>query len=179
MLSSGKGRLPSKVIFRQRLSSVKGSLPSKVVFCQTSSSIKGCLLSKVVFCQRLSSVKGCLLSKVVFCRRSSSVKGSLSSKVVYHQKSSSVRPRLVCLPPFWSIKVDRSTHNITIERWSPFLDLGSVSWPQGVAGGEQVPTVQLGWYFSHPFLFPPLSMFPIHGVLGSKMYFVKVVRSAQ
>merc|ERR1712208_208507 len=46
-----KGRLPSKVAFRQRSSSVKGRLPSKVVFRQ------GRLPSKVVFHQRSSSVK--------------------------------------------------------------------------------------------------------------------------
>ena len=67
-----KGRLPSKVVFRQRSSSVKGRLPSKVVFRQRSSSIKGRLPSKVVFRQRLSSIKGRLPSKGFFHRRLSS-----------------------------------------------------------------------------------------------------------
>ena len=49
-----KGRLPPKVVFRQRSSSNKGRLPSKVVFRQRSSSVKGCLPLKVVFRQRSS-----------------------------------------------------------------------------------------------------------------------------
>ena len=63
-LSSVKGRLPSKIVFRQRFSSVK------VVFCQRSSSIKARLPSKLVFCQSSSSVKGCLPLKVVSLQRS-------------------------------------------------------------------------------------------------------------
>ena len=43
--SSIKGRLPSKVVFRQRPSYIKGSLPSKVVFRQRLSSVKGHLPS--------------------------------------------------------------------------------------------------------------------------------------
>ena len=87
------GRLPSKVIFRQRSSSVKCRLPSNVVFHQMSSSrsssIKGCFLSKIVFRQRSSSIKGCLPSKVIFHRRSSSIEGRLPSKVVFHWRWSS------------------------------------------------------------------------------------------
>ena len=41
MSSSVKGRLPSKVVFCQRLSSVKSCLPSKVVFHRRSSSSFG------------------------------------------------------------------------------------------------------------------------------------------
>ena len=78
-----KGRLSSKVHFRQRSSPVKGHLLSKVVLCQRSLSIKGRLPSKVVFCQRSSSVKGHLPWKVVFGQRSSSIKGCCPSKVVF------------------------------------------------------------------------------------------------
>ena len=42
--ASPKLRLPSKVVFRQRLSSIKGRLPSKVVLHQMLSSIEGRLL---------------------------------------------------------------------------------------------------------------------------------------
>ena len=41
-------RLPSKIVFHQRVSSIKGRLPLKVVFLQRSSSIKGRLPSRVV-----------------------------------------------------------------------------------------------------------------------------------
>ena len=102
------GRLPSKVVLRQRSSSVRGHLPSKVVFCWRSFSVKGRLLSKVVFRQRSYSIEGrhpllgyfhfcpapcafqqCasrLLSKVAFRQRASSVKSRLLSKVVFCQK---------------------------------------------------------------------------------------------
>ena len=64
--SSVKYCLPSKV------SSIKGRLPSKVIFRQRLSSIKGRLLSKFVFHRRGPP------SKIVFHQRSSSSFGSFS-----------------------------------------------------------------------------------------------------
>ena len=49
---STKGRLPSKVVFRQRLSSVKGCLPSKVIFHQRSSSVKSHLSINKGWCKK-------------------------------------------------------------------------------------------------------------------------------
>ena len=69
-------------------------LPSKIVFHQRVSSIKGCLALKVVFHQRLSSIKGRLPSKVIFHWRASSIKGRLPSKVVIHQGSSYIEGSL-------------------------------------------------------------------------------------
>ena len=88
-MSTIKGCLPSKVVFRQRSTSVKVHLPLKVVFRQRSSSVEGLLPSKVVFCQRSPFVKGCLPLKVVLRQMSSSIKGRLPSKFVFCQWSSS------------------------------------------------------------------------------------------
>ena len=87
-------RLPSKVVFHQRMSSIKDCLPSKVVFHQWSSSNEGYLSSKVVFHHRSTSIEGRLPSNVVFHQRSSSIEGRLSSKVVFHHRSSSIKGHL-------------------------------------------------------------------------------------
>ena len=91
-----KGRLPSEVIFHQRLSSIKGCLPSMAISYQRSSSIKGRLPSKVVIRVRSSSIKGCFLiikghlpSKAFLHQRLFTIKGRLPSKVVFRQRSSS------------------------------------------------------------------------------------------
>ena len=85
-------RRRSEGVLHQRLSSmktssVKGRLPSKVVFRQGSSSVKGYLQSKVVSYPRLSFDNGHLLSKIVFRQRSSSVNSRLPSMVVFRQRA--------------------------------------------------------------------------------------------
>ena len=95
---SNKTDHKSKVVFCQSLSSVKGHLQLKVVFRQRPSSLK------IIFRQMLSSVKDRLPSKVVFHQIPS------SSNNILHQRSSSIKGRLPsevfrprssvkCLPP--------------------------------------------------------------------------------
>ena len=58
--------------------------------------------------------------------------------------------------------------HITIEKWSSFLDLGSVSWPRrccrrcGVAGGERVPPAPLGWYLTISVILLYLGLYQCH-----------------
>ena len=125
-LSSVKGCLPSKIVFRQRSSSVKGCLPSKVVFRQRSSSVKGRLPSKVVFHHRSSSVRGRLPSKVLFCPRATPEVNQAKWAWSFRQiKPWKKRPESVqgthrnwhVGPVLTSLALDKNKHNSFFEIW--------------------------------------------------------------
>ena len=128
-----KGRLPSKVIFRQRSFSIKGHLPSKVILRQRLSFVNGCLLTKFVFRQRSSSVKDCFLSKVIFCQRSSSIKSHLPVHCCYScLVSESSKYKLGCLDKVLVLKFVLKPSN------QPRYRVQDGSWPNHKSGRKKV-----------------------------------------
>ena len=104
---------PVPCAFQQRL-------PSKVVFHQRMSFLKECIQSKFVFHQKLSSIKGPLQSKVVFHQRSFSIKSRLSSKVVFYQRLSSTDMEKVCLLPRPSLRIFNNFRRISNNKINNF-----------------------------------------------------------